>query len=228
VTTSSCGWCDSQCRIESGWTCIVAEGAHLSACDPIAVCGDKHPAGDEACDDGNEDPGDGCDGCVVESGWTCLPTLTTCVERDDDGDGLTNNHEAELGTNPTLADTDADGIEDGDEGQLGTDPTNADRDGDSVLDGVERTNGTDPTRADSDGDTVDDATDNCPLVANARQEDRDGDRLGSACDADESAGARLGGGSGCGAGAAGSLGLVAGLVGWLVRARAARRRVARG
>ena len=217
--------CDKDCRVESGWTCVVPEGTHLSDCERIAVCGDKHPAGNEACDDGNDDPGDGCDACTVEGGWTCQPTLTTCVERDDDGDGLANNREVELGTDPALRDTDADGSEDGDEVQLGTNPTNADTDGDGVLDGVEVTNGTSPLHADTDGDEVDDAADNCPKVANPRQEDRDGDRLGSACDADESAGARLAGGSGCdGAGVGTGVGLIATLVGWLVLAQAARRR----
>jgi cysteine-rich repeat protein len=36
-------------------------------------CGDGlfDEAAGEACDDGNDEPGDGCDGCVVEDGWTC-------------------------------------------------------------------------------------------------------------------------------------------------------------
>jgi len=41
---------------------------------------------------------------------------------DDDGDGLTNVEEAELGTNPLVADTDNDGYSDGQEVQAGTDP----------------------------------------------------------------------------------------------------------
>jgi thiol-disulfide isomerase/thioredoxin len=41
---------------------------------------------------------------------------------DDDGDGLTNAEEAELGTNPLVADTDNDGYTDGEEVQAGTDP----------------------------------------------------------------------------------------------------------
>jgi Bacterial TSP3 repeat len=42
---------------------------------------------------------------------------------DDDGDGLLNNEEEALGTDPTEADTDGDGISDSDEFDHGTDPT---------------------------------------------------------------------------------------------------------
>ena len=43
---------------------------------------------------------------------------------DDDGDGLTNSEEAELGTDPTADDSDEDGLLDGDEVEWGTDPLN--------------------------------------------------------------------------------------------------------
>lgn len=43
---------------------------------------------------------------------------------DQDGDGLTNDVEATIGTNPTLADTDGDGIEDGAEVTAGSSPVN--------------------------------------------------------------------------------------------------------
>ena len=42
---------------------------------------------------------------------------------DDDGDGLTNEEEAALGTDPTKADSDGDGMSDTDEFDHGTDPT---------------------------------------------------------------------------------------------------------
>ena len=42
---------------------------------------------------------------------------------DDDGDGLTNEEEAALGTDPGAADTDGDGVPDADEFTRGTDPT---------------------------------------------------------------------------------------------------------
>jgi hypothetical protein len=44
---------------------------------------------------------------------------------DTDGDGLTDDQEAALSTNPNLADTDGDGLSDGLEVRLGTAPTDA-------------------------------------------------------------------------------------------------------
>jgi hypothetical protein len=41
---------------------------------------------------------------------------------DHDGDGLTNNQESVLGTNPLDPDTDGDGVSDGDEFDAGFDP----------------------------------------------------------------------------------------------------------
>ncbi|HFU4206608.1 TPA: putative Ig domain-containing protein, partial [Streptococcus suis] len=45
------------------------------------------------------------------------------LSADDDGDGLTNGEELEIGTNPNLSDTDGDGRNDGDEVTDGTLPT---------------------------------------------------------------------------------------------------------
>jgi hypothetical protein len=70
---------------------------------------------------------------------------------DTDGDMLTDAQEAELGTNPELADSDGDGLTDFAEigfepgSGTGTDPRLTDTDGDGVGDGDEVTNGTDPT-----------------------------------------------------------------------------------
>ena len=44
---------------------------------PPAVCGNEEIESGETCDDGNTDPGDGCDAsCLIEvpAGWTCDPT----------------------------------------------------------------------------------------------------------------------------------------------------------
>ncbi len=95
---------------------------------------------------------------------------------DLDGDGLTNEEEINLGTNPEKADTDRDGLLDGDEinadkvKRYGTDPINPDTDNDGLLDGAEvngnpnasgaaRGQYTDPSRADTDGDGEPDAVD---------------------------------------------------------------------
>lgn len=64
---------------------------------------------------------------------------------DDDGDGLTNQEETDLGTNPDVADTDSDGLSDGDEVNThGTDPLLWDTDGDAASDGYEVQEGYDP------------------------------------------------------------------------------------
>jgi hypothetical protein len=78
---------------------------------------------------------------------------------DLDGDGLTNEREEELGTDPANPDTDGDGVGDGEEDAAGTDPLDhvsfADADGDLVPDAIEASDGTDPNDpasfVDSDG-----------------------------------------------------------------------------
>ena len=65
-----------------------------------------------AIDEGERDPNDPAD-----------DDPTDCVEPDDcDGDGLTNDEEAEIGTDPNNADTDGGGVDDGTEVANGTDP----------------------------------------------------------------------------------------------------------
>lgn len=56
---------------------------------------------------------------------------------DSDGDGLYDDAEPALGTDPTRADTDGDGLTDGAEVTAATDPLAPDTDGDSYLDGDE-------------------------------------------------------------------------------------------
>ena len=64
---------------------------------------------------------------------------------DEDEDGLSNDQELVLGTNPNLSDTDNDGLSDGAEVNLhDTDPLNPDSDGDGAPDGPEVSLGTDP------------------------------------------------------------------------------------
>lgn len=93
----------------------------------------------------------------------CDPSVTAgpC---DQDGDGLTNTEEANLGTDPTIVDTDGDGLSDGVEVTNGSDaldpcdpnPSSSactiDTDGDGLTDGQEASLGTDPHNTDTDGD----------------------------------------------------------------------------
>ncbi len=66
---------------------------------------------------------------------TALPTTDS---NDLDGDGLTNDVERELGTNPRNPDSDGDGLSDGEEVNLtGTNPLDRDSDNDGTLDGDE-------------------------------------------------------------------------------------------
>ncbi len=67
---------------------------------------------------------------------------------DTDQDGLTDQRERELGTDPAKNDSDADGLFDGDEVlKYGTNPLNMDTDGDSYSDGIEVKNGYSPRGA---------------------------------------------------------------------------------
>lgn len=68
------------------------------------------------------------------------------VPADADKDGLTDDREATLGTNPTLADSDRDGLTDFDEVEVyHSDPNKADTDGDGNPDGAEVKKGYSPT-----------------------------------------------------------------------------------
>jgi len=68
------------------------------------------------------------------------------VKTDTDLDGLTNEQEQALGTNPALSDTDGDGLLDKDEVEIyRSNPTKADSDGDGYNDGSEVRSGYSPT-----------------------------------------------------------------------------------
>lgn len=75
---------------------------------------------------------------------------------DRDGDGLSDEREAALGTDPMLVDTDGDNIADGDELQLKIDPlqddTKEDPDEDGLTTAFEIEIGTDHQNPDTDGD----------------------------------------------------------------------------
>jgi outer membrane protein OmpA-like peptidoglycan-associated protein len=143
-------------------------------------------------DDGEEVVLDGTD-----------PLLGTDDLLDSDGDGLTNQQETSLGSDPFSTDTDGDLLSDTEEDanrdgryqgdlnenrkfepELGeeTDPTSADTDGDGLNDGLELLKGTDPFDTDSDDDGVSDGDENDLSIdthtcLNPARADSDGDGL---------------------------------------------------
>lgn len=85
----------------------------------------------------------GMDPFAIDGGAT--PTAVT----DSDGDGLTDQFEALLGTDPHQADSDHDGLSDAYETSIShTDPNSADTDHDGIPDSVEVARGTDPGHVD--------------------------------------------------------------------------------
>jgi hypothetical protein len=100
------------------------------------------------------------------------------LEADDDGDGLSNRLEADLGTQPDVKDSDGDGLYDGQElYDVGTDPLQADSDGDWLLDGDEAAWRTNPLLADSDGDSLPDGVEVYLRTTSPFKADTDGDGL---------------------------------------------------
>lgn len=93
-------------------------------------------------------------GATVSSGAAALAGLP----KDSDGDGLTDEEEVKLGTDPFNKDSDSDGLTDGDEVKIyKTDPLNSDTDFDGLKDGEEvLTYKTDPLKRDTDGGGVSD------------------------------------------------------------------------
>lgn len=81
------------CEVLPGWECDA-----LDPTDCQTVCGDGILAGEELCDDGNTDDGDGCSStCAIEDGWTCSGEPSECSDTPPAatcGDGVVQAGEA--------------------------------------------------------------------------------------------------------------------------------------
>ncbi|MEQ1568452.1 MAG: hypothetical protein ABMA64_22640 [Myxococcota bacterium] len=117
-------------------------------------------------------------GCDYGSDPVATDLLLDGVELvgDHDLDGLYDDEEAALGTDPFSSDTDADGILDPDEALIGTDPLDDDTDGDARTDGEEAADGTDPLDPDSDDDGLSDGGE-ALAGTDPWNDDTDGDNL---------------------------------------------------
>jgi len=91
-----------------------------------------------------------------------------CDMTDDDGDGLPNWLEVELGTSSSNTDSDGDTLSDGDEYYLyGTDPNLQDTDGDTLTDDVEVNQGSSPRVDDHVGMQISFPSDGASIQGNA-------------------------------------------------------------
>jgi len=106
--------------------------------------------------------------------------VTGSGNTDEDSDGLTENEERQIGTNPKIADTDNDGLKDGDEIlKYKTDPLVADSDKDGLNDSEEAIKfNTDPNSVDTDGDELNDFVEVKKYNSDPNKKDTDDDKLG--------------------------------------------------
>ncbi len=120
------------------------------------------------------------------------PVAVCCAASvDTDGDGLSDDEEASLGTDPNNPDTDGDGTNDGEDAFPNDRNDSVDTDGDGLGDNAETDLGTDPNNEDTDGDGTDDGNDDFPLNV-TEDVDSDGDGIGDNGDPDDSDGAGVG------------------------------------
>ncbi len=117
-------------------------------------------------------------GAAIQSGCSSEEEIVM-EEIDSDNDGLTDDMEMQIGTDPNNPDTDGDGLTDGEEvNSYDTDPLNADTDGDGLTDGEEvNSYGTDPLNEDTDGDGLTDGEEINEYRTDPNEVDSDGDGL---------------------------------------------------
>ncbi len=110
------------------------------------------------------------------------PSNSDDAQLDSDGDGLLNQDEYWVGSNPFLADSDADGMTDGWEARYGLDPmqgsdASEDADEDLLTNLEEYHNGSSPFKADTDSDGLTDAEEVNTYNTNPGMADGDSDGL---------------------------------------------------
>ncbi len=118
-----------------------------------------------------------------DSALANLKGVGVVTTRDSDNDGLSDEFEKAIGTDPQDPDTDDDGLLDGQEtgrDGIGTNPLNPDTDGDNLTDGQEAGAGgfgTDPLLKDTDGDGLNDDVEvnGKPTPTDPLKKDTDGD-----------------------------------------------------
>ena len=136
----------------------------------------KNDTDGDGCLDGDEDKNRNGQ---VDEGESDPRDPTDCGSglADTDGDGLSDEEEQALGTDPNNRDTDGDGLSDYDEVRNhGTDPLKADTDGDGLSDGDElNIHHTDPLKADTDDDGIPDNVEIASGCMDPNNNDSDGD-----------------------------------------------------
>jgi len=142
-------------RLQLGSPCINAgTNAYGSSLD---IDGEARPY--ETMDIGADEAIDSdADGTLDRIEFEVFGSLDSQPDDDADGDGLTNQRELDLGTQPGNPDTDGDGLPDGQEVDVySSDPFISDSDGDGLNDGEEvNVYSCDPTSPDSDKDGMPD------------------------------------------------------------------------
>lgn len=138
------------------WSLEISDDDALGSGDHVVTVIGRDGAGNETSIDvnvtvgiGDDRDGDGIPDDVEEM-------LGTDPDNDDsDGDGLLDGEEVnDWGTDPLDPDTDDDGLDDGDEIEAGTNPNAGDTDSDGLSDREEIDLGTDPRTPDTDGGGV--------------------------------------------------------------------------